>query len=336
MRVQIKQGADEMPNWNVSTTVWLSYKNAGLTTLQPFAQFETLNITMLSLDHNRLVYIPPKVLSRLRQLTIVSASHNDIGSVAPDAFKGLRELRHVDLSYNSLYTLDFRLVLDAASLVSFDVHNNSIKSVITPNAKMPSLETLDVSANNITEFPSSFFSSFSNLLKLNISYNNLRTVTNDLFQELAALKILDASGNRIKSIDGKGLQHLASLNKLYLSNNRLSGLDFVEVLPKVNTLDVSNNRLSFLGERPLSSSVQRLVVSHNRLANLSHVFKVFDSLKVHRIIRMTVCLVMYLIYRGLKIYPWHLLPHKVLIEWIKIICIEVCMIFGQFNGDSDL
>lgn len=237
-------------------------------------------MTLLALDYNRLVYIPSGALSELLNLTIVTASHNDLRSVAPDAFSGLRHLRYVDLSYNAMHTLDFRLVLDAVNLVSLDVRNNTIKSLIAPSKKISTLEVLDLSVNNLPDFPLAFFSSFPNLRQLNISHIGLGTLTADLFHDLTNLKVLDASGNLVKSVDRKVVDKLKSLNRLYLSENLLTDVDFVQVVPALNTLDVSRNDLSFLGERPLSADVQRLVVSHNNLTDLSHIFKVFSKLKV--------------------------------------------------------
>lgn len=281
---QVRQNPNQFLNAptpsNHSVVVWLSYRHAGLTSLQPFTQFQPFNVTLLALDYNRLVYIPSGALSGLLNLTIVTASHNDLRSVAPDVFSGLRHLRYVDLSYNAMHTLDFRLVLDAVNLVSLDVRNNTIKSLITPSKKISTLEVLDLSVNNLPDFPLAFFSSFPNLRQLNISHIGLGTLTADLFHDLTNLKVLDASGNLVKSIDRKVVDKLKSLNRLYLSENLLTDVDFVEVVPTLNTLDVSRNDLSFLGERPLSADVQRLVVSHNNLTDLSHIFKVFSKLKV--------------------------------------------------------
>lgn len=201
-------------------------------------------------------------------------------SVAPEAFSGLRHLRYVDLSFNSMHILDFRLVLDAISLISLDVRNNSIKNLIAPSKKIPTLEVLDLSVNIIPDIPLEFFSSFPNLRQLNISHIGLDVLTADLFHDLANLKVLDVSGNSVKSVDKKVVDKLKSLNRLYLSENMLTDVDFVEVIPSLGTLDVSRNNLSALGDRPLSNSLQRLVVSHNNLTDLSHIFKVFNKLKV--------------------------------------------------------
>lgn len=260
--------------------VWLSYRHAGLTSLQPFTQFQPFNVTLLAVDHNRLVYIPGGALSALPNLTIITASHNDLRSVAPDAFTGLPHLRYVDLSFNAMHTLDFRLVLDAVNLVSLDVRNNTIKTLVPPSKKIPTLEVLDLSVNRFPDFPLAFFSSFPNLRQLNISHIGLGTLTADLFHDLTNLKVLDASGNLVKSVDRKVVDKLKSLDRLYLSVNSLTDVDFVEVIPSLITLDVSHNNLSRLGERQLSSTVQRLVVSYNNLTDLSHIFKVFIKLKV--------------------------------------------------------
>uniref|UniRef100_A0A1B6GM32 LRRCT domain-containing protein n=1 Tax=Cuerna arida TaxID=1464854 RepID=A0A1B6GM32_9HEMI len=264
---------------NASVVVWLSYKHAGLTSLHPFTQFSSYNVTLLSLDHNKLVYIPPRGLTALKNLHTVTASHNDINSVAPDAFKGLKHLRYVDLSFNSLHLLDFKLVLDAVNLISLNLRNNLVKTVVAPELPINTLESLDLSVNKIPDFPLLFFSSFPKLIYLNISYNELGTLPADSFHDLSKLKVLDASGIQVRTLDRKVVENLKSLNRLYLSENFLSEATFVEVLPALTTLDLRHNNLTTLGDKLLSSSLQRLVISHNRLTDLSHVFKVFNQLK---------------------------------------------------------
>ncbi|XP_054278721.1 leucine-rich repeat-containing protein 70-like [Macrosteles quadrilineatus] len=280
-RPKVTQNANQLPNAptsNASPAVLLSYRHAGLTSLQPFTMFDPLNVTSLSLDHNKLVYIPPRALTGLRNLRSFTASHNDINSVAPDAFKGLKYLRHLDLSFNSLHNLDFKIVLES-SLVYLDVHNNNIKSVLNPETKITTLETMDLSENNITDFPLLFFTSFPNLRTLNISYNDLGVLSSDFFHELSELVVLDASGNYVKEVNRRVVESLKNLKKLFLSDNVLKDVSFVEVLPSLVVLDLSRNNLSFLGDRPLNQKLQRLSVSNNNLTDLSHVFKVFENLK---------------------------------------------------------
>lgn len=265
---------------NQSTVLWVSYKHGRLTRTPSLEQFSSFNVTTLSLDNNRLIRIPPKSVNQLGSLVIFTASHNDISFVAEDAFRNLKNLKYIDLSSNSLHTLDFKLVLDAVNLVSLDVRNNSIKKLISPSVKIKTLEILDLSGNKIPDFPLEFFSAFPNLRHLNISYLDLGRLTADLFHGLANLKVLDASGNQLKSIDKRVVESLTSLNRLYLSDNYLTQIDFLGGLASLNSLDLSLNNLFSLGERQLNSNVQRLVVSHNHMEDLSHIFKVFDKLKV--------------------------------------------------------
>jgi len=282
-RPKVSQSASQLPNApnssNASVSVLLTYRRAGLTSFPPFAQYEPFNVTLLALDHNRLVYIPPRALAGLTNLTTFTASHNDIGSVAPDAFTGLKNLRHIDLSFNSLHTLDFKLVVDSVNLISLDVRSNGIKSVLHPEIQFDKLTALDLSANNITDFPLLFFNSFPNLQTLNVSFNDLGSLSGDFFHELFTLRVLDVSGNYLKKVDKRVFDSLRNLNKLFLSDNSLGDVSFVEVLPALTALDVSRNNLTTLGDQPLSLKLQRLVVSHNRMEDLSHVFKVFANLK---------------------------------------------------------
>ena len=123
---------------------------------------------------NKLTALPALPLPRLSKLLI---SENEIATCA--AFEGHANLRHLDLSTNKLTSL--------AGL-----------------ANMPKLELLNVSANEITDFPQGSLAGMNSLSVLYLGKNKI--VSLEGFPRLPALELLGLSENQVADI--KQLDHL--------------------------------------------------------------------------------------------------------------------------------
>ena len=123
---------------------------------------------------NKLTALPALPLPRLSKLLI---SENEIATCA--AFEGHANLRHLDLSTNKLTSL--------AGL-----------------ANMPKLELLNVSANEIADFPQGSLAGMNSLSVLYLGKNKI--VSLEGFPRLPALELLGLSENQVADI--KQLDHL--------------------------------------------------------------------------------------------------------------------------------
>ncbi|KAF4519525.1 hypothetical protein B566_EDAN010710, partial [Ephemera danica] len=128
---------------------------------------------------NRRLLVQTLVECRWRLLAL-SVSNNRISTVSPDALRGLTSLKSLDLSDNRIATLPREFLLVAPSLRALSLDGNRIipnredggtllegpnltrlslqrcnLGYLSPSAlsQLPSLEILDVSANQLTEIP---------------------------------------------------------------------------------------------------------------------------------------------------------------------------------------
>ena len=122
-----------------------------------------------------------------------------------------------------------------------------------------SLESLDLSNNELSVLPADAFSGFINLQALDLSSNKISTINSDTFSALCNLLSLDLSGNKISSMNGTftGLVNLIALDLSHNSLSFISGSPF-QYLHSLKTLSL------------LLSFQQKLTVTPKTFVGLKH------------------------------------------------------------------
>ncbi|XP_052635449.1 LOW QUALITY PROTEIN: toll-like receptor 13 [Harpia harpyja] len=261
-------------------------------------------LATLDLSHNRLVALAEGTFAGLGNLSSLRLDRNPLASLAPGAFLPLANLRCLslrggrlpalgpvalavrrlprlqllDLCGNNLSSLGPGPPLPP-SLLTLRLCNNSLRGLAggTPGL-LPTLRTLDLSYNNISE-PAPF----ARLCLRNLGWLRLAGNPLDVFG------LLEVSDVRPRSLDFSGLwlgpngvdkvcRHLAGprLQRLRLRRNGIGVLpdEALAACPLIGTLDLSGNRLRWLGcvARLLGPGQQQelagLVVEHNLLRRL--------------------------------------------------------------------
>jgi len=145
--------------------------------------------------------------------------------------------------------------------------NRSLDSI--PHDLDPSLDSLDVSYNKITQLDSL---PYEEITKLNLSFNNIMSIKEKCFQHTPELAVLDLRSNQITSIDKNTFYGLDNLVQLVLSDNMIStikGHSFSTLL-NLKELDLSKNTLTTLHEQMFSGKVENslkiLNLEHNHLS----------------------------------------------------------------------
>lgn len=126
---------------------------------------------------------------------------------------------------------------------SIETNSNQNPSVIVDNNKK-----IDLSRKNLSKVPSYVFSQ-ATVESLDVSHNNLEGSLQGEIRHLKNLKSLDLSDNNFSGVPAEvgQLEHLESLD---LSNNNLTGLPLeLGNLSRLRFLDLSGNQYS---ERDLS------------------------------------------------------------------------------------
>ncbi|XP_061311791.1 leucine-rich repeats and immunoglobulin-like domains protein 1 isoform X2 [Pezoporus flaviventris] len=233
----------------------------------------------------------------LQRYSKINLSYNKLTEIDPSAFAELLDLEEVRLDNNELTTIP-SLGLAASSVRSLHLHHNRIRSIEASQLKpYVSLETLDLSFNDITEIrngcfpqglhikelylgsnristlePGAFDSLSRSLLTLRLSKNRITQLPVKAFR-LPRLIQLELNRNRIRLIEGLTFQGLDSLEVLKLQRNNISKLTDGAFwgLAKMQVLHLEYNSLTEVNSGSLYglSSLHQLHLSNNSISRIN-------------------------------------------------------------------
>ncbi|XP_013417880.1 toll-like receptor 7 [Lingula anatina] len=188
--------------------------------------------------------------NKLRFLRVEGTGSKSISHVV----YGLDNLEHFDASHNILSCLprDF-CNGHFPSLRFLNVGDNKLGPLIGEGGihlvKLPSLEFLDLSVNEIRTIPKNFFEHLVSLQRLVLSGNRLNTVSFSMIS-FVSVEYIDLSNNKLQAFSSEELETIGKLNSSFtidLNNNavnctRCDGKEFFKWLIFSNiTVAFSNN-----------------------------------------------------------------------------------------------
>ncbi|VDK25510.1 unnamed protein product [Taenia asiatica] len=163
----------------------------------------------------------------------------------PEDVKKLVNLRVLDLSSNSIHNLD-PWIGSFPGLKSLNVSGNKIACLPTEVSRLTKLESLNASSNRMLALTSSQsavnFGSLRHLRTVDISNNNLSEFPVELCSKDIPLDLLDLSKNNIDFIpDCASLLQVIELN---LNENRISAISSsLAKCPRLKVLRLAHNQL---------------------------------------------------------------------------------------------
>lgn len=179
---------------------------------------------------------------------LVSAtSSTGCDCVAPFNLEKLESISLNNLQLKEIPAELFKAFDILPSLKSIDLSNNEITQMqIGFMKKLKTLEALNLSGNKINSLGIGSFQQMENLRVLDLSNNRLSKLPIGAFQTLN-LDSLDLSGNQISTVDKTSFQNLSTIS-LNLAGNNLSVLpaELFVSLEKLINLDLSGNLISVL------------------------------------------------------------------------------------------
>eukprot|EP01105_Mastigella_eilhardi_P008653 TRINITY_DN208_c3_g1_i1.p1 TRINITY_DN208_c3_g1~~TRINITY_DN208_c3_g1_i1.p1 ORF type:complete len:591 (+),score=113.36 TRINITY_DN208_c3_g1_i1:100-1773(+) len=209
-------------------------------------------LTQLELGGNALAALPAS-LSQLEQLSKLGLSSNAFVE-APHVLSTLTRLQELNLAENCLSKLGSTLRA-LKSLTQLNLAHNNLKR-LSKFGKLISLQTLNLSSNQLNDLPHSF-AKLANLELLDLGKNALTAVPACLYK-LSSLTVLDLSNNRITTFsretsDTSDLGNDAAnkepieinwkaLTKLDLSDNKLSAFPLQQPLAALTKLELRGNQ----------------------------------------------------------------------------------------------
>jgi Leucine-rich repeat (LRR) protein len=188
----------------------------------PEGLLENNRLEVLKADRNLIDRFPDfslKPLPTLRKLTI---SGNKVERVRPSDIITLRGLVSFDVSNNRLDTLDAGLFGSFHKILEFHASGNQLgdfdPGILDNLEDLEDLSIAQAGLLNVTLPP------LPTLLSLNVSHNQLTDLDSSTLGQVPFLKELDVSGNNLTTLDSNGWMMIPFLRRLRASHNPVTAL----------------------------------------------------------------------------------------------------------------
>ncbi|XP_068248424.1 chaoptin-like [Palaemon carinicauda] len=209
----------------------------------------TLSMDTLVLDFNQIEILPPYAFQNFGNINRTSLRGNPLTHINDDAFKDakIKELYLHDTDLYSISDNAFRGL--ESSLQTLDLSYNNL-SHIPEKAfdKLDALRSLSLSNNKMSIDPGKSFNGFRYTLHyLNLLGDNMGTIPMEQLKEMRNVRTLGLSTLPDTSLSKEDFAGFGpAVEKLYLMKNGISGIssNAFEHVPGVKILDLSNNRIS--------------------------------------------------------------------------------------------
>ncbi|MCP5493819.1 MAG: leucine-rich repeat domain-containing protein [Leptospiraceae bacterium] len=210
------------------------------------------NLSILNLESNKIKKISNSI-GKLTSLMELDASYNELDSL-PSSIGKLRNLKKLTLSTNIIH--DITVLAELDNLEELNLSDNQIKEFPETFCSLTNLRELNLSENQIKEFPETFCA-LTNLRELYLSDNKIEKVP-DPIGNLQNLSYLDLSTNELTSIPNS-IGELINLASLTLNRNKILFLpESILKLENLESIDLQDNLLP-LDRSELNINVQELL-----------------------------------------------------------------------------
>ncbi|XP_055434982.1 leucine-rich repeats and immunoglobulin-like domains protein 3 isoform X1 [Bubalus kerabau] len=247
---------------------------------------------LLDCSRQRLAHLPEPLPSWIARLDL---SHNRLSFIKASSLSHLHCLREVKLNNNELETIP-NLGPVTANITLLSLAGNKIVEILPEHLRQfQSLETLDLSGNNISELktalpplqlkylyinsnrvtsmePGYFDNLASTLLVLKLNRNRISALPPKMFK-LPQLQHLELNRNKIKNVDGLTFQGLGALKSLKMQRNGVTRLmdGAFWGLSNMEILQLDHNNLTEITKGWLYGllMLQELHLSQNAISRIS-------------------------------------------------------------------
>ncbi|OWK57815.1 Leucine-rich repeats and immunoglobulin-like domains protein 1 [Lonchura striata] len=227
----------------------------------------------LNLSYNKLAEIDPSVFAELLNLQEVRLEHNELSAI-PSLGPAASSIRSLHLHHNRIRSIEGSQLQPYVTLETLDLSFNDITEI--RNGCFPQglhIKELFLGSNRISTLEPGAFDSLSrSLLTLRLSKNRITQLPVKAFR-LPRLIQLELNRNRIRLIEGLTFQGLDSLEVLKLQRNNISKLTDGAFwgLAKMQVLHLEYNSLTEVNSGSLYglSSLHQLHLSNNSISRIN-------------------------------------------------------------------
>ncbi|XP_059473262.1 toll-like receptor Tollo [Neocloeon triangulifer] len=265
-----------------------------LSSLPGSSRIQSLSIRSSSAPAGWSLAIEQGAFSGLPSLLELDLSASNVWSIPRDTLCPLTGLKHLNLSSNKLQ--DVSMIAKGPERVPCQNCHDSTDSSLEDFNNSPrclrSVETLDLSHNELTHLPDHFLASLRFLRELRLAWNGIATVGERSLAGLISLQKLDLSGNKLSVLPPDWLNDSPLLSELRLTDNSLAvlGPGLFSGLSQLSLLDLARNNLAPGSVGIQKDTFKRLVrlreldLTSNKLNRLdANIFKDLFELQVLRL-----------------------------------------------------
>ncbi|XP_049739694.1 leucine-rich repeats and immunoglobulin-like domains protein 3 isoform X2 [Elephas maximus indicus] len=239
-------------------------------------------VARLDLSHNRLSFIKAGSMSHLQNLREIKLNNNELETI-PNLGPVSTNITLLSLAGNRIIETVPEHLKQFQSLETLDLSGNNISAL---KVAFPSLQLkyLYINSNRVTSMEPGCFDNLANtLLVLKLNRNRLSTIPPKMFK-LPQLQHLQLDHNNLTEITKGWLYGLLMLQELHLSQNAINRIspDAWEFCQKLSELDLAFNHLSRLDDSSFLglSLLNTLLVGNNQVSYIADcAFRGLSSLK---------------------------------------------------------
>lgn len=192
-------------------------------------------IRHISLHNNFLKNIPQNILDHVTYLSCLNLSHNDINLYKDNEIRH-SYLRVLDLSFQEISDTNNLPKLEIFEEEAEDVHKYNYMFFNSIKMRLPNVEHLVLSGNDISALLWDFNMSFPKLTRLDLVNINAEELDFNFFSKVStSLRVLHLENNYLRNLT---LRNTAEITALYLDGNPLKRLDITST--KLRTLSLHN------------------------------------------------------------------------------------------------
>jgi len=252
---------------NLKSLEYLELNENAIQTLHRRSFEDLTALRVLNLAGNKISQLVDEAFLNLPRLQLLDLSNNDILKFNIDAFEQLGTLGscRIDVSYNKISRLGpepIQLVAIPKGGTSPEVTQSEESEEIPSSATSPSplhlvsissssIESLDLSHNNISIITPHFFGPISNtLIELDLSHNKLSNLTRDHLFGMRFVQHLDLSHNILDTIEYDAFRESKLIQVLNLDHNVLRDLppDLFEDCGNLRVFEASHNKIRSIAD----------------------------------------------------------------------------------------
>uniref|UniRef100_A0A8D3E9A7 Ig-like domain-containing protein n=1 Tax=Scophthalmus maximus TaxID=52904 RepID=A0A8D3E9A7_SCOMX len=177
----------------------------------------------LDLSHNKLQVLDSTFFSKLQHLTEIKLNHNELEAI-PDLGPYASNITTLILANNRITGISVEQLRPFLTLETLDLSYNNIVDIKASSFPALPLKNLFLNNNRISSLETGCFTNLSSSLQvLRLNRNRLSAIPAKIFQ-LPNLQHLELSRNRVRRVEGLTFHGLHALRSLKMQRNGLSRL----------------------------------------------------------------------------------------------------------------